>query len=42
VVIPGANHGFDLQDGKLTPEGRISAERVLRWLDQHFPDTRAS
>ena len=42
VVIPGANHGFDLQNGKLTPEGRISGERVLRWLDQHFPDTRES
>ena len=42
VVIPGANHGFDLENGKLTPEGRISGERVLRWLDQHFPDAPGS
>lgn len=42
VVMPGANHGFDLKDGKLTPEGRISGERVLRWLDMHFPDVRES
>jgi acetyl esterase/lipase len=41
-VISGANHGFDLKNGKLTPEGRISGERVLRWLDQHFPDTDSS
>jgi acetyl esterase/lipase len=42
VVIPGANHGFDIKNGKLTPEGRISGERVFRWMDQHFPDRRDS
>src|SRR5262249_61668578 len=37
VVVPGGNHGFDLTRGRLTPEGRISGARVMRWLDQHFP-----
>ena len=41
-VISGGNHGFDIKDGKLTPEGRISGERVLRWLEQHFPDSTGS
>jgi dipeptidyl aminopeptidase/acylaminoacyl peptidase len=36
VVLPGANHGFDLKNGKLTPVGRISGQRVLRWLENHF------
>lgn len=36
VVLPGANHGFDLKNGKLTPVGRISGQRVLRWLEDHF------
>jgi len=35
-VLPGANHGFDIKNGKLTPVGRLSGQRVLRWLDEHF------
>jgi acetyl esterase/lipase len=35
-VVPGANHGFDIKNGKLTPVGRLSGHRVLRWLDEHF------
>ena len=36
VVLPGANHGFDIKNGKLTPVGRLSGQRVLRWLEDHF------
>ena len=40
--ISGGNHGFDIKDGKLTREGRISGEGVLRWLEPHFPDATGS
>jgi acetyl esterase/lipase len=35
-VMPGANHGFDINNGKLTPVGRLSGQRVLTWLEEHF------
>ena len=35
-VMPGANHGFDIKNGKLTPVGRLSGQRVLKWLEEHF------
>ncbi len=36
VVVEGANHGFDIKDGKLTPEGELASVRVLDWLARHF------
>ena len=38
AIIEGANHGFDIENGKLTPEGLVSSHRVLNWLERHFPD----
>ncbi|HEV8205930.1 MAG TPA: alpha/beta hydrolase fold domain-containing protein [Acidimicrobiia bacterium] len=35
-VVPGGNHGFDIKNGKLTPVGRLSGQRVLKWLEEHF------
>ena len=35
-VMPGPNHGFDINNGKLTPVGRLSGQRVLTWLEEHF------
>lgn len=37
-VVAGANHGFDIRYGKLTPQGLLSSRRVLSWLEHHFPD----
>jgi dipeptidyl aminopeptidase/acylaminoacyl peptidase len=36
AVVEGANHGFDIKDGELTPEGKLAAARVLGWLERHF------
>lgn len=36
VILPGANHGFDIKNGKLTPVGRLSGQRVLRCLEDHL------
>jgi acetyl esterase/lipase len=36
VVVEGANHGFDIKDGKLTPEGELASVRVLDWLARQF------
>jgi acetyl esterase/lipase len=35
-VVPGGNHGFDIKNGKLTSVGRLSGQRVLSWLEEHF------
>jgi acetyl esterase/lipase len=35
-VVPGGNRGFDIKNGKLTPVGRLSGQRVLSWLEEHF------
>jgi hypothetical protein len=34
--VPGDNRGFDIKNGKLTPVGRLSGQRVLSWLEEHF------
>jgi acetyl esterase/lipase len=36
AVVQGANHGFDIKDGQLTPAGELSSVRVLGWLARHF------
>ena len=36
AVVDGANHGFDIKDGQLTPEGELAGVRVLEWLARHF------
>jgi len=38
IVVPGAEHGFDLADGNLTPAGMESADAILVWLAQMFSD----
>jgi acetyl esterase/lipase len=41
-VVPGATHGFDIKNGKLTPRGLLSSRRVINWLERHFPDHESS
>ena len=39
VVVPEAEHGFDRQARRLTPEGEQALADILDWLAQHFPPT---
>lgn len=36
AVIEGANHGFDIDHGRLTPAGELASVRVLDWLARYF------
>jgi acetyl esterase/lipase len=36
VVVEGANHGFDIKNGRLTPAGQLAGVRVLDWLARYF------
>ncbi len=39
VVLPGAEHGFDRQGRRLTPEGEQALADILDWLAENYPPT---